>query len=131
MQIDGACHCGAIGFEADVDPRTVVISHCSDCQTISGAPYRVNVRARTSQVRLSGDPQIYEKVGGSGHPVITAFCGTCGSALYSASGRSPEFMFLRLGVIRQRASLAPVMQGFCEFALPWATDISGVRLVGR
>ena len=91
----------------------------------------MNVRARTSQVRLSGDPQIYEKVGGSGHPVITAFCGTCGSALYSASGRSPEFMFLRLGVIRQRASLAPVMQGFCEFALPWATDISGVRLVGR
>ena len=46
MKIDGGCHCGAIRFEAEVNPRRTIICHCTDCQTISGAPYRVNVVAR-------------------------------------------------------------------------------------
>ena len=36
MKIDGACHCEAIAFEADVNPESVVICHCTDCQTMSG-----------------------------------------------------------------------------------------------
>ena len=43
MKIDGACHCGRISYEAEVNPDLVVICHCTDCQTSSGAPYRANV----------------------------------------------------------------------------------------
>src|ERR1700742_178026 len=43
MKIDGACHCGRIRYEAEADPRRTVICHCTSCQTMSGAPYRVNV----------------------------------------------------------------------------------------
>ncbi len=50
MQIDGACHCGNIAFEAEVDPETVRICHCTDCQTMSGSLFRANISGRWRNV---------------------------------------------------------------------------------
>jgi hypothetical protein len=127
IHIDGACHCGRVTYQADVDPDRVIICHCTDCQTISGAPYRVNVPVLIGLIRLSGEPRTYTKRGGSGDDVTTAFCPDCGSALYSAKGETPAFLFLRLGAVSQRAQLAPKAQGFCRSALPWAMDITQIR----
>ena len=129
MKVDGACHCGGVRYEARVDPRGVVLCHCADCQIISGAPYRANVRASAATVRMSGEPSTYAKIGGSGETVTTAFCGVCGTALYSCKGEAPEHLWLRLGAIRQRAELQPAAQGFCESALAWAMDITGVHRI--
>jgi hypothetical protein len=54
MHIDGACHCGKVTYEAEVNPEKVIICHCTDCQTISGAPYRVNVPVRRESFTLTG-----------------------------------------------------------------------------
>jgi hypothetical protein len=43
MKVEGSCHCGQISFEAEVDPLTVSICHCTDCQTLTGSAYRVTV----------------------------------------------------------------------------------------
>jgi len=43
MNIDGGCHCDRIRFEAVVDPATVVICRCTDCQTLSGSAFRTSV----------------------------------------------------------------------------------------
>ena len=126
MRIDGACHCGRITYVAEVDPERVVICHCTDCQTISGAPYRVNVPVLSERFSLTGEPKTYAKRGDSGDAVATAFCPDCGAALYSSKGETPKFLFLRLGAVRQRAQLAPKAQGFCRSALAWAQDITGV-----
>lgn len=131
MKVDGACHCGAIRYEAEVDPRRTIICHCADCQTISGAPYRVNVPVLAEDFKMTGEPRIYVKVGGSGAAVTTAFCGDCGSALYSGKAEAPAFLFLRTGAIRQRAQLTPAAQGFCDAAMPWAADIRDIRVIPR
>ena len=39
MRVDGACHCGAIRFEADLDPGKVGVCHCTDCQTLTGTAF--------------------------------------------------------------------------------------------
>ena len=129
MQVDAACHCGRVRYTAEVDPRRTIICHCTDCQTISGAPYRVNVPTRAADLRLTGRPRTYVKTGGSGEAVTTAFCGDCGAALYSCKGEAPAFYFLRVGAIRQRADLVPTAQGFHGSAMPWANDLSRVRVV--
>ena len=126
MKIDGGCHCGAISYEAEINPDNVIICHCTDCQTISGAPYRVNVPVLISKFDLRGAPKTYLKTGDSGGQVATSFCGDCGAALYSAKGAAPAFVYLRLGSVRQRAELPPKAQGFCRSAMPWAMDISDV-----
>ncbi|MGA2953131.1 MAG: GFA family protein [Caulobacteraceae bacterium] len=125
MRIDGGCHCGAIRYEAEVNPDNVVICHCTDCQTISGAPYRTSIRVRLSKFNLQGEPKTYWKVGDSGRGVMTAFCGDCGSALYSHRSDA-DFVNLRVGSASQRRSLPPKAQGFCGSAMPWAMDIRDV-----
>jgi hypothetical protein len=52
MTIDGGCHCGAIAYEATIDPETVGICHCTDCQTLTSSAFRIV--AFVSPARASG-----------------------------------------------------------------------------
>ena len=67
MRIDGRCHCGYITYEADIDPAKTLICHCTDCQTLSGAAFRVVAYTREDAFRLlSGALKIYVKTSESG-----------------------------------------------------------------
>jgi hypothetical protein len=129
MKVDGACHCGAIRVEANVNPDYVVLCHCTDCQTFSSAPYRASVPVKAENFRLTGTPTEYVKIGGSGAKRVVAFCGVCGTALFSTTLEDRAVFNLRLGWVRQRAELPPQRQGFCSSALPWAFDIRDVPKV--
>jgi hypothetical protein len=65
----------------------------------------------------------------SGAEIVTAFCGTCGAPIYSAKGDTPRYLNVRLGAVSRRADLPPRLQGFCDSAMPWAWDITGVPQV--
>ena len=126
MKIDGGCHCGRISYEADINPDYVIICHCTDCQTLSGAPYRVTVPVKAENFKLHGQPKIYIKTADSGNKRALAFCSDCGSAIYSTSLENRVVFSLRLGTVNQRAQLAPKHQGWCRSALPWAMDIGHI-----
>jgi hypothetical protein len=132
MKITGQCHCGAIRYEADVDPAKVNACHCTDCQKFSGAPYRVSVRAPKESFRLlSGTPKIYVKTAESGNKRAQAFCADCGSAIYAAAVPDPDAYMLRVGGIDQRAELPPQRQIWCRSALPWSQDLQQVPKTER
>jgi len=62
MHVDGECHCGHVTFEAEIDPQAVSICHCTDCQSLTGSPFRVTVICSGEQIRIqSGSPKIYAK----------------------------------------------------------------------
>jgi hypothetical protein len=84
LKIDGRCHCGQITYEAEINPNSVVVCHCTDCQTFSSAPYRVSVPVLIERFTLHGEPRTYRKRGGSGREVVQNFCGACGTPIYSA-----------------------------------------------
>jgi len=130
MKIDGACHCGRVSFEAEVDPAMVVVCHCTDCQALSGSPYRVLIQASAEAFSLRGEPRVYVKTAASGNPRAQAFCPDCGAAIYAAATKDPKVYNLRLGVIRQRGELGPpARQVWCDSALPWAQDLRDVPRV--
>ena len=130
MNVDGTCHCGKVTYQAEINPSHVVICHCTDCQTFSSAPYRVSVvNVRPEDFRLNGAPKIYIKTGGSGRKIQVAFCGDCGSALYSTSAETQGPLNLRIGAIKQRRELVPKAQGFCRSAVSWAMNIEDIRRI--
>ncbi|MEY4551236.1 MAG: hypothetical protein RL685_7431, partial [Pseudomonadota bacterium] len=43
MKVDGTCHCGAVRYQAQIEPDHVSICHCSDCQVLTGSAFRVSV----------------------------------------------------------------------------------------
>lgn len=125
MKIEGACHCGAIAYEAETDPDKAVICHCSDCQTISGAPFRASVPVKAENFRLlKGKPRQYVRVADSGNARAQGFCADCGTQLYSAAPENPPAYMLRLGAVKQRAQIPARRQIWCGSALAWAQDIS-------
>jgi hypothetical protein len=128
MRIDGACHCGNIAFEADVEPETVRICHCTDCQTMSGSLFRANIQASGETFRLvRGTPKIYIKTADSGTQRAQAFCPDCGTGLWATSPTDPTSYGLRVGTIAQRAMFRPKYQIWCQSELPWTSDVEGLE----
>ena len=126
MKIDGACHCGDIRFRADVDPAQVLICHCSDCQTLSGAAYRTVVPANADSFELlQGAVTTYVKIAADGTPRRQTFCPRCGTPIYAGPVAGQSGMLgIRVGSIRQRAQLKPQRQYYCASAQPWVQNIS-------
>ncbi|HEU0156901.1 MAG TPA: GFA family protein [Stellaceae bacterium] len=133
MKVTGRCHCGQVSFEAEIDPAQVRICHCTDCQTLSGAAFRVNVASLPGTFALtSGTPKIYVKTAESGNKRVHAFCPDCGTPIYAtAPGPNPASYGLRVGTLDCRAELAPVRQGWCRSALPWAMDLHDLARTER
>jgi hypothetical protein len=128
MRIDGACHCGKIRYEAEVDPAQVGICHCTDCQSLTGSAFSVVVLAPAEGFRLlSGEPKIYVKTAESGSRRVQAFCPECGSRLYACAEKDPKIFNVRVGTVRQRAALVPKAQIWCRSALGWVMNLQSVE----
>lgn len=127
MRVTGACQCGEVRFEAEVDPQAVGICHCTDCQRLTGSAYRVTVAALPGRFQLqAGEAKSYRKMGDSGRPSHQFFCGNCGSPMWRENADGE--IGLRLGCIDQRAALRPTHQSFCKSALPFVFEIKDLPL---
>jgi hypothetical protein len=127
MHIEGGCHCGYITYEAEVDPATVSVCHCTDCQTLSGSAFRTVVPAKKDAFRLlTGQPRIYVKTAESGNKRAQAFCPECGTPIYATAASDPQVFGLRVGSARQRAQLPPQRQVWCRSALDWVMNLDSV-----
>ncbi|OWU84123.1 hypothetical protein ATO6_13740 [Oceanicola sp. 22II-s10i] len=128
MHVTGHCHCGAIRFEAEIDPAEIRICHCTDCQRLSGSAFRVNVFADDDRFRLlGGSPKSYVKIADSGNRRLHAFCADCGTPVYATSeGPGPKRFGLRVGTLDNAADLIPSLQIWTRSALPWLGDIGAL-----
>jgi hypothetical protein len=129
MKIDGGCHCGSIRFEAEVDPATVVICHCTDCQTFSGSAFRTVVQTTPGTFALlSGAPKVYVKTAESGNRRQQTFCPTCGTPIYSAPVTGDtKVVVLRVGAIHQRDQLLPRDQYWFRSSQAWLPNLSKIK----
>jgi len=129
MKVNGACHCGQITYEAEVDPGRSGICHCTDCQALTGTAFRVSLPTVAGTFRLlSGTPSVYLKTtADSGIKRRHAFCPNCGSPVYaSADEDNPPTRTLRVGGLAQREQLAPRRRIWCQSALSWSQDITSL-----
>jgi hypothetical protein len=133
MKIDGGCFCGAITYEADVDPERTSICHCTDCQRLTGTAFRVSVPASQENYRITkGTPKVYVKTADSGARRAQAFCGECGSHLYSTSaGEGPKVYAIRAGTARQREELVPRKEIWHQSALGWLPRFEATEIRER
>ena len=130
MKIDGACTCGNITIEGEADPAAVSICHCTDCQTATGTAFRVSIPVSGATLKVTGQPTIYLKTtADSGNPRVQAFCGQCGSPIYSTSpgeGQQASYM-VRVGILAQRDQLAPKKQNWFRSAREWVTGMDAIH----
>ncbi len=132
MKVHGSCHCGQITFEGEVDPDGVVICHCTDCQQLTGSPFRTSVFTSAEHFQLlTGEPKQYIKVADSGAKRVMAFCADCGTPLYACAPTEVTSYNLRVGTLRERALLKPRVQIFRDSALPALCHLEGLPSFAR
>ena len=129
MDVTGRCHCGAISYRASIDREKVGICHCTDCQTGTGSAFRVSVPIEGGKFKMKGKPTNYLKTtADSGRPRVQAFCGQCGSPIYSTTpgeGQQAAYM-VRVGILDQRDQLTPKRQNWFRSARAWVTGLDAV-----
>ncbi|OYU72293.1 MAG: glutathione-dependent formaldehyde-activating protein, partial [Alphaproteobacteria bacterium PA3] len=108
MKVDGGCLCGAITYEAVIDPEKIIVCHCTDCQINGGGAFRWGTLiAKDDFTLLSGDLTFYRKLAESGNYRALAFCGDCGTSLYGTQAEGSVTLSLRIGTARQARELTP------------------------
>jgi len=90
------CLCGEIEFQVTGLFGEVRYCHCSQCRKVTGTAFSANAKVERCHWRIiKGDGFIteYEQAPG----IFRAFCGKCGSPLYSRLDREPNHIRVRLG----------------------------------
>lgn len=129
MKVEGACQCGFITIEGEVNPEKVTICHCTDCQSGTGSAFRVAVPMPGDTFKMTGQPAIYVKTTPeSGNPRALAFCPKCGSPIYSTTpGDGPKGSYMVwVGILRQREQLKPRRQIWFRSARQWVNELNGI-----
>lgn len=130
MKVTGRCHCGEVTYSAEVDEKKVINCHCTDCQIISGAPFRTVVVSVPDGVTFTGaEPKEYIKIAESGNQRAQGFCGNCGTALYATSVGAGERIYgLRIGAVEQADELIPKAHIWYRSHKPWLDNLSDMSI---
>ena len=127
MHVNGACLCGAITLEAEVEEDKVAVCHCTDCQRLSGSAFRGGVPALRGTIVMTGSPKTYVKVADSGRRRLQVFCPDCGTPLYADDPEGAgAYISLRIGFLDQRALLVPRAQIWRRSALEWVDRLNAI-----
>ena len=126
MHIDGACHCGAVSFTAQIDPNRVIVCHCADCQVLSGAPLRAVAVAPIETLEVVGTTKSDIKVAESGNRRAQVFCPECATPLWATAPENATSVVVRLGCVKQKAQLQPAVQIWQRSRLPWLPELSAI-----
>lgn len=129
MDIDGACFCGRVTYQAKLDEKYVLICHCRDCQMFAGTAYRMSGFVRPTDFKFTGEePRIFEKRADSGAIRSMAFCDVCGSHICSLPPDMSDddaFVSVRIGTAKQFHLLHPVAEIYTASRVPWLKGLDG------
>ncbi|WP_281858237.1 GFA family protein [Litoreibacter halocynthiae] len=119
MSRTGSCACGAIRFTITAPFIGVGMCHCTKCQKASGGgPNYVALTPKDGLEVTQGQPSIFQSEGSSGGTIGRAFCGDCGTPLWSIPAHEP-FFALKLGALDDNSDLEPEMHIYVSSAPKW------------
>jgi hypothetical protein len=116
--LEGGCGCGAVRFAVDAPLLVAGWCHCTRCQHRTGGPASAQARVAPGSFRIvAGEEEIrrWRPPGG----FAKAFCGSCGSALFSQHPHDPEIIAVRLGAFDGDPGIRPSYHQFVAYAAPW------------
>jgi hypothetical protein len=117
--IRGSCLCHRIQYEYAGDFGVITVCHCSDCRKAQGSTSVVAAPVNAEQFHwIQGHELIVEFESSPGKK--RAFCGQCGTPLYSRRDDSPGVLRLRMGSIDSPTTATPVAHIHATSLPPWA-----------
>lgn len=131
MQIEGSCYCGAVTFRAiSHTPYPYMRCYCSFCRKTAGSGgYAINIMAQADTLSVNGEDGIHFHHGMQHDPETDElvqspgkryFCRHCGSPLWAADPRWPEWVYPYASAIDTPLPRPPeTVHIMLEFVAPW------------
>ncbi|MGR8949069.1 MAG: GFA family protein [Gammaproteobacteria bacterium] len=116
-KLSGGCLCGAVRY-AITRPSTAVMCHCKQCRKAQGAGFACNMPVPRAAVVIddsSGALKSYR----SSDTKVRAFCGLCGSPIYSARDNNDDLR-IRVGTLDNSADIEVRAHIFAPEAASWS-----------
>ena len=118
LPLTGGCMCGGVRFEIDAAPVSAGWCHCTRCQRRTGTAASVQALLAPGSLRIcEGEALMREYRPADGW--AKAFCGDCGSALWSRSPDDPPRISVRFGAFDEDPGVRPSVRQFVADAAPW------------
>ncbi len=119
MNHAGRCHCGAIGYRLEGEPKVVALCHCTDCRRSAGAPFVAWAMYPESALTLTkGVPKTINSSG----TAMRSFCPECGSGLfYRNEAVLPGIVDIQAATLDNPNDLLPTIQIQTAERLEWVT----------
>jgi hypothetical protein len=112
------CLCGGVRIEISGKLGPVVYCHCSRCRKASGTAFGANADVRRKYWTLaSGEDLLREFESSPG--VFRAFCGRCGSPIYSRRAANPDTVRVRLGILNDDPARRSLAHFWVGSKAPW------------
>src|SRR5262249_23148613 len=118
--LTGGCLCEAIRYVCDAEPLAGGHCYCRDCRRSSGTACCSHLVVPQSALRVTGRPSTYQRRADSGNLVVRAFCGACGSPVYSTNSGTPGAVFVRASSLDDQERFVPGMIVYASRAPSWA-----------
>ena len=93
----GSCLCGKITYLYEGEITEISMCHCSQCRKAQGSAFAAVCPIDHTKLQINGKEHIKEYASSIGK--IRAFCGECGSPLYSQKSDLPDVVRLRIGTL--------------------------------
>jgi len=134
FETGGGCLCGAVRFTyagpLGGELGAVTLCHCAQCRRAQGYGAAVAPASAAGFRIIQGRERIVEYESSPGKK--RAFCGVCGSPLYSRLDARPEALRLRLGALDNvPAGLVIEAHIFAEDLPAWNGPDDAPRYAGR
>ena len=118
LPLTGGCLCGGVRYEIDAPLVSAGYCHCTRCQRRSGAAASANAALAHGSLRIvSGAELLREYVPPDG--AVKAFCGACGSAMFTRRREADEYSAVRLGSFDCDPGIRPQYHQFVDYAALW------------
>lgn len=116
--ITGSCLCGSVTYELDGELGPIVFCHCSRCRKAQGTAFATNSPVKASGFRLiSGQETLREYESSAGK--YRAFCGNCGTPIFSRFTGKPGILRLRLGALDTPIEARPTAHIYASSHAEW------------
>jgi len=120
MTATGRCHCGAVTWRAEGEPKHHALCHCDDCRRWSGAPLVGWIAFDESEVEIAGETRAWH----SSETATREFCVKCGTGLFYRNPVAlPGIVDIQSGTMDDPEAFPPGAHIMVKHRLGWTREM--------
>ena len=119
LPLQGGCMCGEVRFAVDRPLLGALYCHCKRCQRRTGTAFSVTALTERGSLRVTAGDGLIRTCDPRDGGWVKAFCGSCGSQLYTSNPDDPGLVAVRMGAIDGDPGIRPAAHQFTDYAAVW------------